>query len=1471
MKTRLIFIVIIFVILLMGGLIAWHIFDVSEYARIAVLDYLHQQVSSSLEIQRISFGFGGIKANDVELKLSPRLTLAFAEVRVKIPLTKLLYAGIKKTGNVEEIDFISPVFNITRADSAGTPEKGFQFKPYPLKSLTALRLVKRINVENARISIGDAELTLIDSLSGSANLTDISDVNLSMTGILRQIPEAHVEVDGTLNLTEGSFLLACQAIVKDLSVWEAPDKFNDLKLLAGNALIQVEARGAEDLRISGLIEADSISADYGEWLHLTDGAFHGDLFGSEFGARGFVRANGILLPFVVNVSDIVTPVWQIEIGTDDANLAELDTSIIEIPKIEGHAKVDVRLWGEHESLFGRFKVSAGDVIINRIKIDQLEADAGLDTSGLNIDNIRASIFGGEFELTGFHKRDSSTIDVIFTREWTQEDPSSVFAEDSMKMSISGRFLRYGGLWQGSGSGELVGTDSVAMVISLINLKDSDLRVNVTTPNAEGWMTLRLKLDKKPIEYRIRANDPHQTFNDVIKGKYLPDFLYDYNMQLEINGQKDRFDAELSCRSLSDERQGHYHCNVQGEKSIWTSKGDLWLQLGNGSQIEGRIIGGYKDGNLKLKEIYLNDDDGNKLLSGGFEYKFADGYIRRAFAEADSLPVAQLMRYFIPKLNNKFNGWLNAELQSDKDTLIWRSRMSMDYADSLVLTGEYDGKYAAGCLSFDRFAIINMQEESIIFTIAGLVDLREKNLDSVVVRAMDFPIECALEPILTELSGKIGGRLNARLELDGPFINPEITSDVHLSGGVIQGYSGYWMNMRSLAQDSLYLLDQFDFGKDVSKLLNVSGYINRYDGSQSFRLDGSDVEIGYLIEAITGRTSPLCGESDISVDFSSDTALQQMQMVLEISQGKIKPFNFNGLYASLRVTGLNENKPILKLDTLTVDLGESWCELTGDVVLEKDGEVDIEGKVTGNPLSLLPRVSKFFSDPKGSGEITAQIGGDIANPRLVGGNVKLKNGSIRLDRVVGRIDDLNLGIELDETGKIHFLQFEGSANECPFSIGNRPPELSEEAIIAGGYDFGIIQFKTDSKGIFAVIPRLMRNNWGGYLWFTGFDEKGDFEFHGPIENPSGSGEVRFKQATVTFPFLRYEGQTSEFTNDLFELLRRIKWDARAIPYQGCRYKREISGFPGLPTIRDQFGNELLDVDIKMYVELFIDDNPEGLHFTGSVADTLHISGELTSSSGTLEYLDLKFDVDRLGAIFNPVELEPIFYGGVRTEIIDTTGIRREIRMVIRRTGQDYSQMSIESVPSSGDRGRWGEISFVLEDDQGHSQEQIMAMLGFTSEALPGKLVGIGSRLITDFTPLRRWTASFERQMERWFGVDRVDIEATVARNYLQRKMTEREKFGTIDTSGYSYLSILDYSRVMVGKYVTNDIYVSYTGSLLSETDIYQETRLGVVHDWELIFRLHRIIPNLTLGYRYEYDGLYRVEDNMVSLRYFYIFK
>ncbi len=1467
------------------GFLSWYLFGGEARTRAALLDYLHSHINQSFQIGRISPQFRGFNLWNVSFELSPSVNLSVEQVRIKTFLPSLILSRAGKAGVIKEIEMVSPRLSILRstADSTGSP--GFSYQPFPFKRLGGLEIVQRIMVDNAVVTLGATGHVLVDSITGNANFSEISNVILTMEGKIRRLPEARFEINGFADLIGGGFIVGAQALISDLGGWTPPEELKSLKFNRGDLSIQLEIRGADDLRITGRVSGENISGIFRDKVSLSDGSMKGELFGNTLDMNGMFTVNGLPLPFELEVEDLLKPVWRVEIPRTVLDLERLDGEKLCLPELKGLPVISAVISGDGDVWGGHAALSGGEIDVARLKLDEFAVDAEYGAGAVIIGKCDARIFGGAMKLDGRIGlfSDSTDLSFVYNREWTKSDGPDVPGGKPALLSMAGGLRRHGGVWRGLGACELRDSGGQRQLTGKYDLYGNDVNITVTSPQRIGRISLTVEDIGDSTALKLSAKDPHRLLDSVLDDRYLPVFLDDYSLGLTADGSWDRFRYRVTWESLSSRRNGSYRGLVVHEGRTWRADGDLRLKTGEGDLIGGGIKAQYDAERLMVKSVNLFDvATGRSFLNGHFTLTRPVAHhagagrhprfqVQEFACDADSLPLLDLVRFIIPDAAEGFGGSLGLSCMGRNDSLQWRGELCLDYPDSLILKLTTDGRYEDGRVRFDKFTVLDSLEAVKLLNLNGALDLKQSTFDSLVLSFNGFPAASALRLVLPRYAERFKGNINARIEADGPFGHPDISADLHLTSVIVQGAPGYWMNLRSVTEGDRYILEQFNIGRDVRGLFDITGQMNRISRRYDFQLTGTGVEIGSLFETLTGNPSPVSGQADIDVNLSgTGKPNPEVNARLSISPGRIGPLRYDSLHGDFRISGVDEGRSFLELDSVVIDWGDVAGGFSGEVLLSRKGAIDVSGSIRGRLLGLLPRLTGFFSEPRGDGELYLKIGGDLSHPRLTEGRFRLSDGSLRLKNVVRKIDDLQVDVELDTNGVIQINELEGSGNGRPFYFSNRRPLHHEEAIVVGDYDFGILQFATVREGIWAVIPSLMRPDWGGYLWFSGAGGRGPFEFHGPAARPLGTGEIRLLRSTLTYPFLTGGGKPSPFVRSLLGLLKRMRWDGRVIPYQVCRYDREISGFG--KSDRQLMANTLLNVDVKAYVDLVIDDNPEGLYFSGSLQDTLHLRGELTSSKGSVEYLDLSFDVDKIGVVFNPWELEPIFYGGVRTNVIDTTGMMREIRWVIRKTGQEPALDASQKGQHYGqDRGRWNEISFVFEDDQHHSQEQILAMLGFSPEMLPDKLVDIGGKLIADVTPIRRWTRSLERQVERWLGVDRVYIDNRIAQNYLTERWITENDTGSENSSNYHYLRSLDHSRLTVGKYLSRDIYLSYTGSLLSSTDAYYVTRIGVVHSWDLLLRLYRISPNLILNYRYEYDSLTKVDDSRIFFRFSYTFK
>jgi len=171
-----------------------------------------------------------------------------------------------------------------------------------------------------------------------------------------------------------------------------------------------------------------------------------------------------------------------------------------------------------------------------------------------------------------------------------------------------------------------------------------------------------------------------------------------------------------------------------------------------------------------------------------------------------------------------------------------------------------------------------------------------------------------------------------------------------------------------------------------------------------------------------------------------------------------------------------------------------------------------------------------------------------------------------------------------------------------------------------------------------------------------------------------------------------------------------------------------------------------------------------------------------------------------------------------------------------------------------RGRWGDFTFVLEDQEGSSQEQVLNALGYQAGSLTKRATAIGAGGL-ERALIRRWLRPIERDIARVLGLDLVRFDPSIA-SYLIR-----DNAIGLDSLGLGSASQMRSSSVKLGKYVLPNLFVSYTGQLGSDpferysaTGIVPTSRIAFLQSWDVEYRVRPISPNLVLQGGWEYDNL-----------------
>ena len=265
--------------------------------------------------------------------------------------------------------------------------------------------------------------------------------------------------------------------------------------------------------------------------------------------------------------------------------------------------------------------------------------------------------------------------------------------------------------------------------------------------------------------------------------------------------------------------------------------------------------------------------------------------------------------------------------------------------------------------------------------------------------------------------------------------------------------------------------------------------------------------------------------------------------------------------------------------------------------------------------------------------------------------------------------------------------------------------------------------------------------------------------------------------------------------------------------------------------------------------------------GALVDSsLRLHGKLSASSGKADYLDQTFWIEKLQAEFDETDIFPIISGRSATYGVDSVGRTVPVYLTI-----------YEIDPESNTRvpyGRFEDVTYVLEADGYPDQEQVLALLGYDlTNFSQGKAEQLLTR--TAMTAAKRiWLDPISRRLERATFFDEISlapgggVSASIFRQ--QRESVLRD---TLESSGV--VKFLKGSNVTVGKYFTKDIFVTYTGELAEAAGEIEGGRLGLIHYWNLQYRVVPLSPDFVLDFALEYDEASRRRDESVALKYSFV--
>ncbi|MBU1651740.1 hypothetical protein KKA00_05945, partial [bacterium] len=785
-----------------------------------------------------------------------------------------------------------------------------------------------------------------------------------------------------------------------------------------------------------------------------------------------------------------------------------------------------------------------------------------------------------------------------------------------------------------------------------------------------------------------------------------------------------------------------------------------------------------------------------------------------------------------------------------------SQNNINYSGELVfqqentspLIGEVDLEFKEGLLTLHDLRL----DDAI--SLNGSFDMTHQRLGFTELIISDWDIARGLTFFFPDFAAEVGGIIDGRLEIYGPVKNPNVMLNLYASRGRYKGQSDFWGVLSAKFENDVVHLEELNVGQSLASLMTAAGKIDVKNDSIDIQFISERADIADVMKLIGGNPLHVSGPLKFNAKVYGDLKDPDITINLKIEAGKIDKVPFESLMATASKDAFTDNK--LKLhDFQMVQASDLAVSGEGFLPFGKT-ELDLKATVSGNILKIPHLIEGSILESSGRGKIDVYIKSTDDKLSFKQAKLAISDGHMKFSDVVNEINNINADIRL-EGNQVKFYKFSGVVEGQKFTIGNyfiSSEDSTEQQHLyfpSINLDLGVMTLYTEGRGLYATIPSLMVKGSMGYFRFTGKEPDKHFTVAGPIDNLHLDGEIDVSKTIVTYPFTSTGRKPSSFVRGFLATLEAATWNIKVIPERDNRYVREIKGETDY-----QFLEGMSDLLTTVDVDLTVNPALSNLQILGIIdAESFRMLGSLVATRGSIDYLDLNFKVDRFTVDFYEHDPYPWVEGRGEAVYIDSVGQTHDIFLTM---------YVIDPITGERERrGRWGDFVFVLEDESGSSQEQILAAMGYSPGQFTDKFTELSGEIVSNAV-LRRWIRPIERELESWLNVDFIRLEPTIARHLFETEVLGVDRGPTSNISWGSYY--LSDSQLSIGKYFTDDMFVIYTGVYESAIDAQNERRSGFLHRWSLEYRLRPISPNLVLDLGYEYDSLEQLRDRDINLRY-----
>jgi TamB, inner membrane protein subunit of TAM complex len=812
-----------------------------------------------------------------------------------------------------------------------------------------------------------------------------------------------------------------------------------------------------------------------------------------------------------------------------------------------------------------------------------------------------------------------------------------------------------------------------------------------------------------------------------------------------------------------------------------------------------------------------------------------------------------------------------------------------HQNDFVANGEFHASYFENILSLMKFEFMD------VMTASGNYDFDKRLMRNFTARVEELDVEYFLPEISDIPMGLVGGTLNGRFNMNGPIYHPEINSHFELSDGRYQDINDYW-GLFTLATDANGTVNirQGALGRESSTLFTLIGGYSISDDSLGVYIESPSSDAGLLMFTLTGKADLLNGKARLRGLIDGPLFTPSWQADLDLTDGRMADILYDEVHLSVRGEQSERLGHVVYVDSARFSRPDHYqMSMRGAVPLDRGaGELDIS--LSGDILELLPQWSDFITSGTGQGNLNWSTTIVAGKPVAARGELSLNNGELVFTDILPPLGDLNVQITIDTEGLVNIHTASGILNgQYPFEISNLPGETDNSfrqpiRLGAPEIDLGVLKIRTvEDLGIPFRLPGINTTEQYSRLSVSGKQDEW-LTIAGPADSLYIDGEISLLSATFTYPPLVDGGQAAilsrilpsqalflglddtNLTTETPSFMNNARWDVNAYVGNDVRYERVIKGFenaPVLETVSGFLGQIILDVDLDPTDPIY------PISVSGALADTsFRLNGTITSTTGRIEFLDLIFQMDRAEVVFDQTTIFPVVSS----------------RAVALVEEEDFSRQMYLTLyvidPVTGERqqrGRWGEFTFVLEDEVGSSQEEVLSAMGVgiaDLQSLQNRFITSGAGGL-DRAIARRWLGPVERDAANWLGLDIVQFRPRIATNLVGTNPAD-VFYNTAEddqrtAANQSNRNLFRASKVTLGKYLDRDVYVSYTGQFGEEAryasveDI-QLGRLGLLQKWNLEYRIQPISPNFVIEFGWEYESVEDKNNRSARMKYSVVF-